>query len=105
MVMAGAYKTIIEAHNAKAQTDSRYKTINPEQGLEVGQLIWIPLPLKSNTGITSTKSSKPPIQTLDESKLVSDYSLPKPAVQSTDGKATDKKRRSGICGDFTYIKL
>lgn len=38
-----AYKKILAAHNVKAASDSRYLVINENQGLEVGQLIWVPV--------------------------------------------------------------
>jgi len=107
-----AYKKIVKAHNAKAATDSRYKIIDVKQGLEVGQVIWIPK--LANAGNTvqaqvpqsNVQTAKPKQQptaqsvrniavsnstAIEESKLVTDYSLPQTQSKPKDDqqKPTD----------------
>jgi hypothetical protein len=75
--------------------------INPDQGLAVGQHIWIPVPAEqksvtatSKTPSVSQKPDEKPKQTtqkLNESSLVSDYTLPKPSVKPDNDTATGKK--------------
>lgn len=37
---------IVKAHNAKAESDERFAEININNQLEIGQLLWIPVPLE-----------------------------------------------------------
>ena len=106
------YKKIVKAHNAKAVTDSRFQTIDPNKGLSVGQLIWIPAKkaniapnaqsvrqLRDNTA----KPIKPPIpssspssstnKAVTEDTLATDYTIPKPRKnnESRQDKANSKE--------------
>lgn len=114
------YKKIVKAHNAKAVTDSRFQTIDPNKGLSVGQLIWIPAKkaniapngtnaqsvrqlrdnaAKSNKQVIpssstpSTTSSSSTNKAVSEDTLATDYSIPKPrkSDESRQANANSKE--------------
>lgn len=70
-----AYKKIVKANNEKAATDKRYTVIKENAGLEVGQLIWIPL-----------ASDAQPVQTAQPVKATA----PSKALAKTPAKASAK---------------
>jgi hypothetical protein len=82
-----AYKKIIKAHNKKAATDKRYTVINDNSGLEVGQLMWIPL-----AGDAKPVQTTQPAKATIPAKTVPAKTIPAKTTQKPVVKPVVKKK-------------